>query len=269
MRAVSGSCRYCISQSTVIRAGDNQFAGPNSFILKELEDVMGGKPLGQLEIDEHAAEAGLVTRLEAFVDTITGYANSHKQAEGPVKDIYRGATAILSAGKTLLIPRMAPHADVLAAAMEAFGVHAMSLPEPDERNLHYSNQVTSGTECLPFRVTLGDFLRYYYENGHDLKNVEGFMPGSFGPCRLGKYAIEQIRILKDIGFNIPIRTTVSNNAYRDLGLGNEFQRLAWKGIVAVDLLERLLGSVRMKRKGSAGKLFDIYLKKTPKSASKG
>ena len=32
--------------------------GPNSFILNELEDVMGGKPLGQLEIDEHAAEAG-------------------------------------------------------------------------------------------------------------------------------------------------------------------------------------------------------------------
>ena len=32
--------------------------------------------MGQLEIDEHAAEAGLVTRLEAFVDTIKGYAGS-------------------------------------------------------------------------------------------------------------------------------------------------------------------------------------------------
>ncbi len=57
--------------------------GPNSFILKELEDVMGGKPMGQLEIDEHAAEAGLVTRLEAFVDTIKSYACSAKPAGGP------------------------------------------------------------------------------------------------------------------------------------------------------------------------------------------
>ena len=40
--------------------------GPNSFILKILEDIMGGKPLGQLEIDEHAAEAGIVTRLGSF-----------------------------------------------------------------------------------------------------------------------------------------------------------------------------------------------------------
>ena len=34
--------------------------------------------MGQLEIDEHAAEAGLVTRLEAFVDTIKGYTKSGK-----------------------------------------------------------------------------------------------------------------------------------------------------------------------------------------------
>jgi predicted CoA-substrate-specific enzyme activase len=237
--------------------------GPNSFILKELEDVMGGKPLGQLEIDEHAAEAGLVTRLEAFVDTIQGYAKSGNPSEAPAKDIYRGATSIVSIGKTLIIPRMAPHADVVAAAMEAMGVQTVSLPEPDERNILYSNQVTSGTECLPYRVTLGDFLRFYYDNGHNLKNVEGFMPGSFGPCRLGKYAIEQIRILKDIGFDLPIRTTVSNNAYRDIGLGSGFERLAWKGIVAVDYLQKLQWRVRPyeKERGASDKLFDLYLNK--------
>jgi predicted CoA-substrate-specific enzyme activase len=237
--------------------------GPNSFILNELEDVMGGKPMGQMEIDEHAAEAGLVTRLEAFVDTIRSYAKSGKPAERRVKDIYRGTTAIVSIGKTLIIPRMAPHADVVAAAMEAFGVRAYSLPEPDERNILYSNQVTSGTECLPYRVTLGDFLRFYYENGHNLKDVEGFMSGSYGPCRLGKYAIEQIRILKDVGFNLPIRTTVSNNAYRDIGLGPGFERLAWKAVVAVDYLQKLQWRVRPYEngKGAADKLFEIYLKK--------
>jgi predicted CoA-substrate-specific enzyme activase len=237
--------------------------GPNSFILKELEDIMGGKPMGQMEIDEHAAEAGLVTRLEAFVDTIKSYARSAKTTEGQARDIYRGTTAIISLGKTLIIPRMAPHADAVAAAMEAFGVKAYTLPEPDERNILYSNQVTSGTECLPYRVTLGDFLRFYYENGHNLKDVEGFMSGSYGPCRLGKYAIEQIRILKEIGFTLPIRTTVSNNAYRDIGLGPGFERLGWKSIVAVDYLQKLLWRVRPyeKKKGDADQLFGIYLKK--------
>ncbi len=234
--------------------------GPNSFILVELEDVMGGKPMGQLEIDEHAAEAGLVTRLEAFVDTIQGYKSP---AEAGVPNVvYRGASAVINTGKTLIIPRMAPHADVIASAMQAFGVKAVSLPEPNEKNLHYSNQFTSGTECLPYRVTLGDFLRYYYDNGHNLKDVEGFMSGSYGPCRLGKYAIEQIRILREVGFDLNIRTSVSNNAYRDIGLGAGFERLAWKSIVAVDNLQRLLWRVRPyeKKIGAAEELFNVSLK---------
>jgi predicted CoA-substrate-specific enzyme activase len=236
--------------------------GPNSFILKELEDIMGGKPLGQLEIDEHAAEAGIVTRLEAFVDTIKGFAASENAPRGRAKDIYRGATTLVSTGKTLIIPRMAPHADVIAATMQAFGVEAIALPEPDERNILYSNPVTSGTECLPYRVTLGDFLRFYEENGHGTRNVEAFMSGSFGPCRLGKYAVEQSRVLKDLGYDLPIRTTVSNSAYRDIGLGAGFERLAGKGIVAVDYLQKLLWRVRPyeKEAGAADRMFDAFLK---------
>ncbi len=267
---------YWAYESRFIAAGDitahnprlfglaltNFGCGPNSFMLKELEDIMGGKPLGQLEIDEHAAEAGIVTRLEAFVDTVQGFARSGKSESVKPSDIYRGTTALISHHKTLIIPRMAPHADVIAAAMEAWGVKAVSLPEPNENNLLYSNPVTSGTECLPFRVTLGDFIRYYRDNEHGLNNVEGFMSGSFGPCRLGKYAIEQIRILKELGYDLPIRTTVSNNAYRDIGLGTKFELLAWKGIVAVDYLQKLLWRVRPYEKGigDSDHLFDIHLK---------
>ena len=173
------------------------------------------------------------------------------------KDIYRGTSATINTQKTLLIPRMAPHAEAVAAAMEACGVSAMVLPEPDERNLLYSEQVTSGTECLPYRVTLGDFMRFYYENGAHHENFEGFNAGSYGPCRLGKYAIEQIRLLKDMGFDLPIRTTVSNNAYRDLNLGPDFERIAWRGIVAVDCLEKMVWRTRPyeKEKGAADTLF--------------
>jgi predicted CoA-substrate-specific enzyme activase len=235
--------------------------GPNSFVTKIVEDIMGGKPLGQLEIDEHAAEAGIVTRLEAFVDTITGFSRSAKQRKVQRQDIYRGTSAAVNSQKMILIPRMTPHVEAIGAAMEAYGARVMVLPEPDERNLLYSNQVTTGGECLPYRVTLGDFMRFYYENGAGAKDVEGFMAGSYGPCRLGKYAIEQNRLLRGIGFDLVVRSTVSNNAYRDLGLGTGFERLAWRGIVAVDYLEKLLWGTRPyeRHAGSADKLFDEYL----------
>ena len=234
--------------------------GPNSFIVKIVEDIMGGKPLGQLEIDEHAAEAGIVTRLEAFVDTIKGFTGSGKEKTVRSQDIYRGVTPINGSKKTLLMTRMAPHVEIVAAAMNAYGTKVLVLPESDQRSLHYSNQLTSGMECLPYRITLGDFMKFYYDDGVHAEEFEGFMAGAYGPCRFGKYAIEQSHALKAIGFHLPIRTAVSNNAYRDLNLGRDFERLAWKGIVAMDCLERLVWRTRPyeKQPGSADQLFTEY-----------
>ncbi len=238
--------------------------GPNSFVLNVVEDIMGEKPLGQLEIDEHAAEAGLVTRLEAFVDTIRQYAAAGRTADAGLdgRDIRRYAYTRFNESQTVLLPRMCEHAEVLAAAMQAYGVDAQVLPEPDYRNLLYANRVTSGKECLPYRVTLGGFMRYLNEeNAGDRANVEGFLAAAFGPCRFGKYAVEQIRILHELGYDFPIRTTVSNNGYHDWNLGSGFERLAWRGIVGVDHLERLLWRARPyeKTEGSAKALFDDYL----------
>lgn len=254
--------------ASAITASDSQLygliltnfgCGPNSFILRIVEDIMGGKPLGQLEIDEHAAEAGIVTRLEAFVDTIRGYSESDRQPAS-IAHIYRGSTPSISTGKTLLVPRMAPHASAVAAAMNACGVKASVLPPSDERSLLYANQVTQGTECLPYRVCLGDFIRYYHDNGRCIQSTEAFMAGSYGPCRLGKYSIEQMRVLQELGIDLPIKTSVSNNAYRDLNLGPDFERLAWRGIVAFDYLQKLLWRTRPyeKERGAADELFELY-----------
>ena len=118
---IAGAAITAADQQLYGLALTNFGCGPNSFILCTLEDIMGGKPMGQLEIDEHAAEAGIVTRLEAFVDTIKGYSTSATQLEVARQDIYRGASPLISREKTLLIPRMAPHAEVVAAAMESCG----------------------------------------------------------------------------------------------------------------------------------------------------
>ncbi|MFW6126335.1 MAG: hypothetical protein ACOC58_04440, partial [Chloroflexota bacterium] len=235
--------------------------GPNSFIIRIVEDVMAGKPLGELEIDEHAAEAGLVTRLEAYVDTIRAFARSRARGKGWDGNAYRSAEVALNSKKTILIPRMAPGAEALAAAMNAFDVHAEVLPPSTEQSLFYSNQVTRGTECLPYRVTLGDLLRFFHENGNDtVKKVEGFMPSAFGPCRFGKYVVEEKRILREMGYDLSIRTTISNNAYRDMGLGPAFERLAWRGLVAFDYLQRLVWRTRPYEKtpGMTDALFEEF-----------
>jgi predicted nucleotide-binding protein (sugar kinase/HSP70/actin superfamily) len=145
--------------------------------------------------------------------------------------------------------------------MESCGGRIIVLPEPDERSLFYSNQLTSGTECLPYRVTLGDFLKFFYQNPERVNDVELAMVSAYGPCRLGKYALEQSRVLRKVGFDVPMLTTVSNNAYRDMEFGPGFQRIAMRGIFAADCLDRLVWRTRPyeKEKGLADRLFDDYL----------
>jgi predicted CoA-substrate-specific enzyme activase len=240
--------------------------GPNSFMLRIVHDIMGNKPLGQLEIDEHAAEAGIVTRIEAFVDTIVGHARSGQVVPVEPQSIYRGIEVLSKSDRTLLIPYMSPHAELIAAAMRGKGVRALVLPEPDSRVLNYADKVTSGVECLPFRVTLGGFLQHYYENGHDSNKMAAFMASAYGPCRLGHYAGEQLRVFQDLGIDMPVFASVSNNGYRDMQLGSRrevfsFVERTWKGCVAVDVLQKLLWRTRPyeKEPGSADGLFRQYV----------
>jgi len=236
--------------------------GPNSFIQNIIEDIMGGKPLGQIEVDEHAAEAGYVTRLEALVDTIRGYRKARLQMTGDPAKYTRRVASVIRSGQHVLIARMADHAEVVAKAMRAFGVDAQMLPESDDRSMALSRDVTSGKECLPFRDTLGVFLRMAAD-GTLPPNARALMAGSYGPCRLGKYAQEQQKILNELGIPLEIMTTVSNKAYSDLGLGHQFELLAWRAIVAADHLQKLLWMTRPyeRNPGEANDLYHTYLAK--------
>lgn len=239
--------------------------GPNSFMLRMVHDIMGGKPFGQLEIDEHAAEAGIVTRLEAFVDTIIGHAKSGEVRVVDPQQIYRGIGVLTKADHELLIPNMSPHAGIIGSAMRGYGLNARVLPEPDARVLQYADKVTSGVECLPFRVTLGGFLQHYYENGHEPSKAAAFMASAYGPCRLGHYAGEQLRIFQDLGIDMPMLASVSNNGYRDMQIGSQRELLmfvndTWKACVAMDLLQKMVWRTRPYEKvpGATDELFQYY-----------
>jgi predicted nucleotide-binding protein (sugar kinase/HSP70/actin superfamily) len=231
-----------------------------------VHDIMGSKPMGQLEIDEHAAEAGIVTRLEAYVDTIVGHAKSGQVALVDPGDIYRGIGVLSRSERQLLIPYMSPHAEIIASAMKGFGIDAVVLPEPDSRVLQYADKVTSGVECLPFRVTLGGFLQHYYENGHSESQAAAFMASAYGPCRLGHYAGEQLRIFQDLGIDMPMLASVSNNGYRDMQVGSKWDLLmfvqrTWKACVAVDVLQKMVWRSRPyeMQQGNADRIFRRYV----------
>ncbi len=220
----------------------NFSCGPDSFIAHFFVELLAGKPYIEIEVDEHSAEAGVVTRLEAFVDSLKGKAKPYT-----LKRIFNIQRIHPAEGRTIYIPCMADHARALASAFRACGVKAEVLPEPDEESLELGRKWTSGKECYPTILTTGDLLKLINRPDFDPEKSVFFMPDGSGPCRFGQYNRLHRKILRDLGItNLPIYSPQQDvEFYDDLGIvGQEFTRIAWRGVVAVDILDKLLRRVR-------------------------
>lgn len=148
-------------------------------------------------------------------------------------------------GKTVYFPHMADHGYAFLGALANCGIKGIMLPMPDERSLEHGRRYTHGGECLPFILTAGDFIKLVKEDpSFDSERSVLFMPTSTGPCRFGQYYNTQKMIFKRLGYDIDIISLESYDSYTIKDLGIKFRRLAWNGIIAVDLLQKLLWSTR-------------------------
>jgi predicted nucleotide-binding protein (sugar kinase/HSP70/actin superfamily) len=166
----------------------------------------------------------------------------------PHRHVYRriGPGHPLS-GKTVYIPTMAEGSpEAFSAAFRWLGVEAQPTPPSDERTRELGGKFTTGDECYPAKVTVGDFLRVIEQPGFDPERAAFFMPTAEGPCRFGQYAPFLRKILRDVGYgNVKVVSPSSRNAYVDLGdIATPFLRTAWRALVAADTLHRALLKTR-------------------------
>jgi|Deesub1362A_J573_1020465.scaffolds.fasta_scaffold00742_3 predicted CoA-substrate-specific enzyme activase len=222
----------------------NFSCGPDSFILKYFNDSMSGKPFLHIEIDEHSADAGVITRCEAFLDSISGRPSI--TTGSPRRPSITGVKRE-SVRRKVYIPRMSDHAFALKAAFEACGLDAEVMEPPDAESVALGRRYVSGKECYPCAVTTGDMLRKALSKDFDPERSAFFMPSGTGPCRFGQYNVLHRLILDEIGLpQVPvIAPNQDSSFFRELGIiGNDFTRQAWKGIVSIELLIKCLHETR-------------------------
>ena len=76
-------------------------------------------------------------------------------------------------GRTLYIhPMTRSGARLLAATFRSFKLDALVLPQSDMRTLELGNAYSSGEECLPEKITLGDYLKVTEMEGFDLISID-------------------------------------------------------------------------------------------------
>ena len=244
----------------------NFSCGPDSFIMKYFKDELGAKPFLHIEIDEHSADAGAITRCEAFLDSI-----GHRSDAAPEKQARKRRAAQPSLkNRVAYIPPMSDHAYFLAAAFERCGVDAEVLPSSDRESVEVGMQYVSGKECFPCVVTTGDMMKKALSTGFDPSRSAFFMPSGSGPCRFGQYNVFHRRVLESVGLaDVPVFSPNQDaGLYDSLGsVSDDFVLTAWEGVVAMDLLTKCLHEARPyeQLKGSADELYSHHLARIVKS----
>ena len=227
----------------------NFSCGPDSFLLTLFKDIMDPKPCLQLELDEHSADAGVVTRLEAFLDSLRHYTVAKQCTK---QGAQRKKTRPFFRDRTLYIPYMSDCAYSVAACFRAYGQMAEVMPMADESTLLQGRQFTTGKECLPCAITTGDMLKVISKEGFDPNKTAFFMPASSGPCRFGMYSCLHRLVLKYAGAeSVPVISPNQNsNFYREFAQSidtpstTDFMKSMWTATVGTDLLSKLILRLR-------------------------
>ena len=174
-------------------------------------------------------------------------------------------TAGALSGRTLYIPPMTySGARMLAAAFQSIGVTARLSPESDQRTLDLGGRYISGEECLPMKVTLGDFLKIVLADDFDPDKTAFLMMTANGPCRFGQYRTLIRKVLHEFGHDdVPVVSPTSADGYQAIGgeHGSVFMRTGWRAMVVGDILTKALLRTRPYelRTGDADEVFERSL----------
>lgn len=151
----------------------------------------------------------------------------------------------------------------IAAAFRSVGIEARPLPPSDEETLVLGGRFSSGEECLPQKITLGDSLKLLVHGTMTPERMALFMPASNGPCRFGQYGPYMKMVFEEMGYgDMLLISPTCEDGYSGVGEhADELLRAAWRAMVGGDLLYKMLLRVRPyeTEKGAADRAFDEAL----------
>ncbi len=216
--------------------------GLDAFNMRHILEIVAGKSHLVLEFDEHRAEAGLITRLEAFLDEADadpGVRVSRNSTKAPRRPLPRGAEEYRS--RKFVLPYFADHVYGFSGAFKGVGIETDVLPLPDEATVLLGEQHSTGKECHAYSIIAGDFVKF--SRSARIGNEVFYFPGTKYACVLNQYDKGLNYLAGDLGI-ADIEAIAPGTDFLSQLLGMKGLKLLWQGVVSIDLLVRTSCAVR-------------------------
>ena len=246
--------------------------GPDSFLLSMLEEIFGDRPFSTLELDEHFADAGIVTRLEAFIHEISARRPEvHGRPHSRPSSVRVPRRRQLE-GRIVYIPSPSPHALAVQAAFRSIDIETRLLPPPDQHTEDLGRRATKSRGCIPLIFFAGDALRMTEEPDFDPARAAFFCPTCDDACKISQYPRTVRRVLDEVGARAVhlVAPRLSMESAETLhAFGQRFDRVFWRALVAVDMLlqKRYAQRPHEARHGQTDTVFDDHSVRVAEAAA--
>lgn len=210
--------------------------GPDAFTFKQIEPLLARKAHLILEFDEHRGEAGLVTRIEAFLDQL----DARRPPEIAFPAANGAEPAVPPPGSIVHIPYFSDHAHAYAGLLRLSGCTTRILPPPTQHVRVLGERHSIGKECHAYSMLAGDLLE-----SSRISRAKSFFffPGTSLPCLLHEYGRGMRMLLRKLGID-NVTVCVPTGAETFAAFPIDALERFYLGLMSIELLVKGLCQVR-------------------------
>ena len=225
--------QHILEPAQLIRQHPNLYAiflthhgcGPDSILSHYFREEMKGKPYLHIEIDEHSSGVGIITRLEAFINSlksigekhainIQAYVDSIKHSEANIKNTLDN----INETKTIYLPYLYPYSELYKEILLKRGLDAKVLPSSSKISIDTGRKFTITEEYFSLTALLGNvFTTLKKLKNEDANHTAFLIPQNEGTETDGQYS----RLL---------RTILDEEGYQNVDIVSPF----WEDVLCKD-----------------------------------
>ncbi|GMQ58173.1 acyl-CoA dehydratase activase [Vallitalea sediminicola] len=168
--------------------------GPDSIISHYFREEMDGKPYLHIEVDEHSSGVGVITRVEAFINSLNSIGvRKADPVEVYQKNIVHKETNVkyslkdIDKNTIVYLPYLYPYSDIFEEILINQGIDARSLPKTSKDSIYTGRKFTITEEYFSLTALLGDFFKELSRLKENNKEVAFLIPRNEGTETDGQY----------------------------------------------------------------------------------